>query len=209
MGKTTKAPSYSGGAVNVNGMNVASTSRSDNTINSNFNMNPTQKKIFDSVQANMANVLGDLFTISEPQRQQWQNQLNTLQKTGLQNINDIYTPIQNNLKNDIAARFGNLDNSIFMNNLSSITNDKSKAVANLANSLVLAQNDLYNQEIQNRMNILNLLNGLNNSINGNILSYLALANQNANSGNQYNQSAYQSYTPANMLSLMSGLRSFM
>ncbi len=190
MGKSTKYPSYSGGAVNINGMNVARTSKSDNTVNSNFTMSDVQKNIYDSIQNNMSGVLSNLFTISDPQRKEWQSQLSAMQNAGIQNINDIFTPIQNNLKNDIASRFGNLDNSVFLDNLNAITNNKSKAIADLANNILLAQSDLYNQEIQNRMNMLSLLDGLNNSINNNILSYLGLANQNANSGNQYNQAAY-------------------
>ena len=191
MGKTTKYPSYSGGAVNINGMNVAKTSRSGNSVNSDYNMNKTQKQIYDSVQNNMAGVLNNLFEISDPQRVEWQNQLSAIKNAGLQNINDIYTPLQNSLQNDIASRFGNLDNSVFLDNLNKITNNKSKAVADLSNNLALMQNDLYNQELQNRMNLLSLLDGLNNSINNNIRSYLGLANQNANSGNQYNQARYQ------------------
>lgn len=191
MGKTSTFPAYSGGAVNINGQNIASTSKNGNTINSNFNMDETQKKIYNSIQGNMAGVLDNLFSVSDPQRTEWQNQLNAMKNVGLQNINDIYTPLQNSLKNDIASRFGNLDNSIFLDKLGAVTNNKSKAIADLANNLLLTQNDLYNNEIQNRMNMLALLDNLNNSLNNNILSYLSLANQNANSGNQYNQAAYQ------------------
>lgn len=191
MGKTSKYPSYSGGAVNINGKNVASTSRSGNTVNSDYNMSKTQKKIYNSIQNNMAGVLNDLFTISDPQRTEWQNQLSAIKNIGMDNINSIYTPLQNSLKNDIASRFGNLDNSVFLDKLNAITDNKSRAIADLSNNLALAQSDLYNQEIQNRMNLLSLLDGLNNSLHSNILSYLGLANQNANSGNQYNQAAYQ------------------
>ncbi len=191
MGKTSKYPSYSNGAVNINGYNVAKTSKSGNTVKSDFNMNNTQKQIYDSIQNNMAGVLNDLFTVSAPQRQEWQNQLNAMKNVGIDNINNIYTPMQNSLKNDIASRFGNFDNSVFLDNLNAITNSKSKAIADLSNNLALVQSDLYNQEIQNRINLLALLDGLNNSLNSNILSYLGLANQNANSGNQYNQTKYR------------------
>lgn len=191
MGKASKYPSYSGGAVNINGTNVARTSKSGNTVNSDFNMDKTQKQIYDSIQNNMSGVLNDLFTVSAPQRQEWQNQLNAMKNLGIDNINNIYTPLQNNLKNDIASRFGNLNNSVFLDKLNAITGNKSKAIADLSNNLALAQSDLYNQEIQNRINVLSLLDSLNNSINSNILSYLGLANQNANSGNQYNQAKYQ------------------
>jgi len=197
MGKSTKYPSYSGGTVSINGKNVAKTSKKNNTVNSNFNMGKTEASIYNSIQNNMSNVLSDLFTISDPQRQEWQQQLSALKNVGIANINDIYTPLQNNLRNDIASRFGNLDNSVFLDNLNAITTNKSKAIADLSNNLALTQNDLYNKEIQNRINLLALLDGLNNSINNNILSYLGLANQNANSGNQYNQARYQATVSQN------------
>ena len=207
MSKTSKYPSYSGGAVNINGRNTARTYRKGNTVNSSYNMDETQKQIYNSIQDNMSGVLDNLFTITDPQRVEWQNLLNAMQNVGMQNINDIYTPLQDSLKNDIASRFGNLDNSIFLDKLGVITNNKSKAIADLTNNLLLAQNDLYNQEIQNRMNVLSLLDGLNNSLNNNIRSYLGLANQNANSGNQYNQAAYQAnaYNGSGIYGLLSRL----
>ena len=136
MGKTTKYPSYSGGAVNIYGNNVASTSKNGNTINSNFYMDKTQEDIYNSIQDNMAGVLKDLFTISDPQRTEWQNQLSAIKNIGMDNINSIYTPLQNSLKNDIASRFGNLDNSVFLDKLNAITDNKSRAIADLSNTSI-------------------------------------------------------------------------
>lgn len=190
MGKKTKYPSYSGGEVRINGNTKTSSQKIGDTIVSNYNMSETEKNIYDSVLNNMDSSLANLFKISDPQRQAWNNQLDALKQSGIDNINSIYTPMQNNLKNDIAARFGNLDNSTFLNNLKKITDSKSQAVAQLSNNLSLAQNDLYTQELQNRMNMISFLNGLNNSFNNNILSYMGLANQNSSSGNSYNQIAH-------------------
>lgn len=195
MGKTSKQqtvsyPRYSGGTVNINGETVATTKRKGNKIISNYNMSNTEKSIYDSVNKNLESSLKNLFEISAPQRKAWNEQLDALKAQGIENIDSIYTPMQNNLKNDIAQRFGNLDNSSFMNNLKSITNSKNKAIAELSNNLALAQNDLYTNEIQNRINTANFLYSLNNSYNNNILSYLGLANNNSSSGNSYNQSYY-------------------
>ena len=206
MGKASKYPAYSGGAVNINGFNVAKTSKKGNSVNSDYYMDKTQKQIYNSIQNNMADVLTNLFSISDAQRQEWNNQLSAMKNVGISNINNIYTPLQNNLKNDVASRFGNLDNSVFLDKLNAITNNKSQAIADLSNNLALAQSDLYNQEIQNRINLLNLLDNLNNSINSNILSYLGLANQNSNFGNQYNQARYQATaSQGNMLSQIAKL----
>ena len=147
MGKASKYPAYSGGAVNINGFNVAKTSKKGNSVNSDYYMDKTQKQIYNSIQNNMADVLTNLFSISDAQRQEWNNQLSAMKNVGISNINNIYTPLQNNLKNDVASRFGNLDNSVFLDKLNAITNNKSQAIADLSNNLALAQSDLYNQEI--------------------------------------------------------------
>lgn len=190
MGKKTKYPAYSGGSVTINGKTKASSRKVGDTVTSNYNMSDTEKNIYDSVLNNMDSSLANLFKISEPQRQAWNEQLDAIRQQGIDNIESIYTPMQNSLKNDIASRFGNLDNSTFLNNLKKITNNKANAVAQLSNNLALTQNDLYQNELTNRMNVINFLNGLNTSFNNNMLGYMGLANQNASAGNSYNQMAY-------------------
>ena len=192
MSKTTKYPAYTGGEVKLNGKTKASSYKSGDTIVSNYKMSEKEKSIYDSVLNNMDSSIANLFKISDPQRQAWNEQLDLMKQEGINNIDSIYTPMQNNLKNDIASRFGNLDNSTFLNNLKKITDNKAKAVSNLSNNLTMAQSDLYTNELQNRMNILNFLSGLNTSFNNNMLSYMGLANQNSATGNQYSQMAYNS-----------------
>ena len=99
--------------------------------------------------------------------------------------------METSLKNDIASRFGNFDNSIFMDNLSNITDNKAKAVANLSDSLLMKQDELYSTELTNRLNYISLLNSLNTSMNNNILNYMQMGLTNAESGNNYNDRAYQ------------------
>ena len=190
MGKKTKAPAYSGGSVVVNGKTKASTQKIGDTVVSNYNMSDVEQNIYDSVLDNIDSSLQNLFKVSDPQRQAWDEQISALEQKGIENINNIYTPMQNNLKNDVAARFGNLDNSTFLNNLKKITDNKANAVAQLSTNLALTQNDLYSNELINRMNMINFLNGLNTSFNNNMLGYMGLANQNSSSGNSYNQMAY-------------------
>ena len=47
---------------------------------------------------------------------------------------------ENNLKNDIAMRFGNLDNSTFLNNLKKITDNKSKATPITSKNIISIKN---------------------------------------------------------------------
>lgn len=199
MGKKSKYPAYSGGSVVVNGKTKAYTQRIGNDVVSKYYMSDAEQKIQDSILDNMDSSLENLFNITSPQRHEWQNTLDAMKREGISNINDIYTPMENNLKNDIAMRFGNLDNSTFLNNLKKITDNKSKAVAQLGNDLALMQDDLYTNELQNRINTLNFLDGFNTSFNNNMLNYMGLANQNSSSGNSYNQMAYNSKMSNNNL----------
>ncbi len=191
MGKSSKYPAYATGNININGNNVASTSKQNNTVNSSYNMSDLEKSIYDGVQSNLAQSLGNLFAISDEKQKQWNSQLETYKKQGIKAINDIYTPMETALKNDIASRFGNLDNSIFMNNLSSITDNKAQAVADLSDNILSKQSDLYNTELANRMNYVNTLNNLYNGFNNNILNYMQFALKNSESGNNYNDRAYK------------------
>jgi len=191
MGKKSKYPAYSSGSVELNGNTIASVVKKDgNTISSSYNMGKTEKDIYNKVQSGLSNSLSGLFEISDEKTNQWNKQLDAYRKTGLEEINQTYTPMETSLKNDIASRFGNFDNSIFMENLNTITDKKAKAYADLSDNLLKREDELYTQEITNRIGYISLLTGLNETINANILNYMTVAQTNSNSGNNYNNQAY-------------------
>ncbi len=195
MGKrSNKYPEYSNGEVVVNGRTVASATKNKdtNTITSSYNMSDLEKNIYNSIQGGMSSSLNNLFNFTDAQRQEWDNEINALKNKGIDEINNIYTPMENNLKNDVARRFGNLDNSVFLDNLNAITDKRAKAVADLSDNLLSAQSEMYTKELQNRINTITLLNNLNSIMNNNILDYTNLAIANANSGNAYNNNSYNS-----------------
>lgn len=208
MGKKSKYPKYTTGSVNINGENVSKSNKKNNTVNSSYTMNDTEKSIYDGVQSNLATSLQDLFSISDEKQEQWNNQLDSYKKSGIQEIENIYNPMQTALKNDIASRFGNFDNSIFMDNLNNITQNKAQAVADLSESLLQKEDELYTTELANRLNYISLLSGLNTAMNNNMLSYMQLANANSSAGNSYNANAYQAslYNPyANTLNAIANV----
>lgn len=194
MGKKSKKPSYpeySGGSVVVNGRTVASASKQGNNIVTNYQMSNYEKNMFNALEKGMSDSVSKLFDITDQQKTAWNEQLNALKAKGVKNINDIYTPIETDLRNDIANRFGNLDNSVFMDKLNDITDKKSDAVASLSNSLAATEQDLYTNELNNRMNTISFLNNLHSGMNNNILNYTNAASTNAMSGNSFNTQAYQ------------------
>lgn len=202
MGKKSKYPDYTTGTITVNGRTVASTTRdkNNNIVGSSYNMTDNEKKIYDSIQSNLYSSLSGLFDITDADKKAWNSQLDAMKNQGIQQINDIYTPMETNLKNDIANRFGNLDNSVFLDNLNEITDKKSQAISDLSNSLLAAQSDLYSNEISNRINSISFLNNLNSAMNNNILNFTNAAMSNSTSGNNYNNNAYNAANSGNLWS---------
>lgn len=202
MGKKSKYPDYSTGTITVNGRTVASTTKdkNHNVVSSNYNMTNNEKKIYDSIQSNLYSSLSSLFDITDADKKTWNSQLNAMKSQGIQQINDIYTPLETNLKNDIANRFGNLDNSVFMDNLNEITDKKSQAISALSNTLLAAQGDLYSNELNNRINSISFLNNLNSAMNNNILNFTNAAMNNSTSGNNYNSNVYNATNSGNLWS---------
>ncbi len=189
MGKSSK-PAYSGGVVTINGKEKASQYKNGNNIYSNYNMSDAEKQIYDYAQNSFLENLPKINTFSEETQKNLQNQLNAYTQNGIDTINDIYTPILNDMKTDIASRFGNFDNSIFMNNLNTIESNRADAISSLSQDIMAKQNELVNDELNRRYDYMNFLNGVQNQTVGNILSYLQQASSNSNSGNSYNNSNY-------------------
>ncbi len=189
MSKTTSyKPSYSNGSVSINGQNKVSTVKYGDTVLGNYNMNNYEKELYNYVQKSLPQLVQNVNTFSPEVTKSINNQLSAYQRQGQNYINQIYTPMINNLKNDIASRFGNLDNSMFMNNLNNIENNRSNAVAELADNLLSRQNELVNNELANRYNYINLLNTLQNQYNNYALSMLNSSIGLGNTGLAYNNS---------------------
>ena len=198
MGKKSKYPAYTTGNIVVNGNTVATTTKNKNGVSSSYNMSDTEKDIYNSIQKGLSTSLSNLFEISDEKQKQWNSELDAYKRKGLQQLDSIYTPMETNLKNDIASRFGNFDNSVFMDNLSKITNNKAQAVADFNDDLLSKESELYSSEIANRINYITLLSNLNSIMNNNILNYASAAIGNSESGNNYN---HQSYTASNQNAL--------
>ena len=191
MGKSSK-PAYSSGVVTINGEEKASQYKNGNTVYSNYNMSDAEKQIYDYAQNSFLENLPKVNVFSEDTQKQMQNQLNAYTQKGIDTINDIYTPMLNDMKTDIASRFGNFDNSIFMNNLNDIESNRADAMSSLTQDILAKQNELINDELNKRYTYLDFLNGIQNQTTSNILSYMQQAANNSHSGNSYNNSNYSS-----------------
>ncbi len=199
MGKTSSYPDYSQGSLVINGKELASVTEDDNKITSSYNMSDYDKKTYNKIQKSLNKAVKNLYNFSS-NKKLWNQQLNAYKKQGIKEIDSIYTPMETSLKNDIANRFGNLDNSVFLDKLSKITDNKAQAVSSLSDSLLMKRDQLYANELQNRMNYISLLSGLSTNYDNRALAYLNIAKSNAESGNNYNTKTYQQNSGGSFLS---------
>lgn len=190
MGKSSKYPSFSGGTISINGTNKATTNKQGNNIVSNYNMSDAEKKIFDYAQNSLASSLPSVNVFDEDTKKNLQSQLDAYTLNGQKLINNMYTPMIEDLKTDIASRFGNFDNSVFMDNLNSIEENRAESINNLAQDVLAKRDELINNELSQRYTYLGFLQDLQNNINSNILNYISGSQQNSSAGNDYNARAY-------------------
>jgi len=177
LGNDEKSPYNS--ALTINGNNVASSNFKDNTVTNNYNMSTDEKNLLDYTNKNLLEGLKNVNVFSKDVQKDIQNQVNAYKAKGVKALNEIYDPMISDLKNDIASRFGNLDNSAFMDNLNSIEKNKAEALSSLTQDILSKQNELYEQEMTNRYNYLNTLSSTNEQLYSNILNFLKLANTTA------------------------------
>lgn len=118
------------------------------------------------------------------------------------------------LKTDVASRFGNFDNSVFMDNLNSIEENRAESINNLAQDVMAKRDELISNELAQRYTYLGFLQDIQNQMNSNILNYIGASQQNSAAGNSYNAQAYaanqsRSSTFSNYANLASGALSMM
>lgn len=191
MGKSSKKyPGYSAGTLKLNGEDLVKTYKKGNNVISNYIMSEPEKSAYRYAQNSFNNSLSKLNVFDENTQKDFQNQLNAYTQKGQKMIDNIYNPMLNNLKTDIASRFGNLDNSVFMDNLNSIESNRADAVNSLAQDVLIKQDELINNELSRRYNYMNFLQDLQNQTKSSMLNFIGSSQANSASGNNYNAQAY-------------------
>ena len=121
-----------------------------------------EKGIYDTAQQELLASLPKINVFSQATQNDINSQLEAYKNKGMQTINDTYNPLLENLKTDIASRFGNLNNSVFFDNLNSIEKNRANAISDLAQDIEAQRSDLFNNELSKRYNYLNFMNDLQN-----------------------------------------------
>lgn len=185
MSKTTKTTAQSyvnpSSSVNVSGGPNATYNRG----NTNYTLSAEQQKAFDYAQKAFTEGLKAINVFSQDTQKQLANQVDAYKQNALNELNTLYTPMLKSVREDSARRFGNLDNSVFLDNLKGVEENRANALSNLAQSITAKQNDLISEELQNRYNYLNFINSYQNQVLNNALGFSNLANATAGLNGQY------------------------
>lgn len=203
MSKTTKQPSNlssNSSSVYLNGMpKMQTVNNSNGSIYSNYTMSPWETMAYEYSQKEFANNLPNINVFSKETLKNLSDQIDAYKAQGIKQINDIYSPMLKNLQNDVASRFGNLDNSIFLDKLNNIEDKRADSVNALSQDISAKSQELTQNELMNRYNYLNFLNnyqnqflqnatGMMNATQGGLNSNLAFMKNNAsNSSNLQSQ----------------------
>lgn len=202
MSKTTKQPSNlsSNSSVYLNGMpKMQTVNNSNGQIYSNYTMSPWEQMAYEYSQKEFANNLPNVNVFSKETLKNLSDEIDAYKAQGIKQINDIYSPMLKNLQNDVASRFGNLDNSIFLDKLNNIEDKRADSVNALSQDISAKSQELTQNELMNRYNYLNFLNnyqnqflqnatGMMNATQGGLNSNLAfMKNNSTNNGNLQSQ----------------------
>lgn len=191
MSKVSSAdyPKYSSSSVSI-GNSKASTGVNNGVLASDYNMSDDEANIYNYALHTLANILPQLNTFDTDTMSSIQSQVNAYKDSGLQSINKIYNPMITNLENDISSRFGNLDNSIFKDNLNDIESERSNAISSFAQNVLAKQSELESDELTKRYALAEFLNGIANNTFDKALRAINTALGSSANANNYNNDLY-------------------
>lgn len=191
MSKVSSAnyPNFTGSAISVGG-STAKTSVSDGTLKSEYDMSDSESDIYNYALNTLANILPFVNTFDTNTLASLQSEVDSYKDSGIQEINDLYNSSLTNLENDVISRFGNLDNSIFSDNLDTIESERADAVSSFAQDVLAKQSDLKSDELTQRYALIKLLTGLSNDIYSNALNAISTSLSGSSNATNYNTEVY-------------------
>lgn len=182
-------PDYSSSSISI-GNSKASTGVKNGVLTSNYEMSDNESAIYNYALSTLAGILPKLNTFDTDTLSNLKSEVDAYKTSGIDSINDLYNSSLFNIENDVASRFGNLDNSIFKDNLDSLESERSKAVSAFAQDVLAKQNALESDELTQRYALVELLTGLSDGIYNNALKAINSSTGGSSSLNNYNSNVY-------------------
>lgn len=182
--KQSKTKIYNPSATfTMNGDVMSSASSTRNGANISYNMNPYEQAAYNYAGKSFYENLKNINVFSDDTIKNLNKQVNAYLNQGLNTLNSTYVPMVREMQNDIARRFGNVNNSVFMDNLNDIEAKRALAISDLVQDVLNRKNELINNELLNRYDYLNFLNDYQNQVYSNMLQTLAMNNDFLNTNN--------------------------
>ena len=192
MGKySSSAPSFQGGTININGQNKVKTYKKGGNVVTDYKMSDAEREMYDYAQKSFADSLKDVNVFDDDTKKNLQAEVDAYTLNGQKMINNMYTPMLESLKNDVASRFGNLDNSVFLDKLNSIESKRADSMNSLAQDILAKQDDVVKNELTKRYTYLTFLQDVQNQVNSNMYNLINASkqhNNNNSSGNSQSSS---------------------
>ncbi len=200
MGKTSKSsntnnyPKSSSSTFSVNGNPLVTTTTNGTSFSSNYNFSDAENATNEYVQNAILKGLSSVNTFLPETIENINSEIDSYTKRGVNTINETYTPMIQDLEESVASRFGNLDNSIFLDNLSGLESKRSDAISNLALDVESKRSELIDDELERQYNYLNLLTDYKDQTYKNVLASMELGKSALSSNSKYNSDLYSYLT---------------
>ncbi len=182
-------PSYSGSSISLGG-STAQTGVNNGVLSSSYDMSDAESSIYNYALNTLASILPGINTFDVDTQNSIQSQVNAYKDSGISDINELYNSTLLNLENDAASRFGNLDNSIFIDELNNLESERANSVSSFAQDILAKQSELESNELTKRYALVNLLNGLTDDIYSRALKAISTALTGSSTLNNYNNDVY-------------------
>lgn len=187
-----KPKKYANSVLKVGDETVAKTyTDKDGSIVSEVIPTASQKTINNFVDAELTTLLPKLNVLSDEYINSKNETLQAVKNQAKRAIGETYDPMFEDLKKDIASRFGSLANSSFLEELNSIEKQKTRAIAENEDGLILLSQQLDDNERLKNMDYLNTLLNLQASNDSGSQGYLSVSGYLSNALNNYNTSNYK------------------
>lgn len=206
MSKVSSAdyPKYSSSAISV-GDSTATTGVNNGVLTSSYKMSDAESAIYNYALNTLVSILPQLNTFDAGTLSSIKSGVDAYKNSGIETINETYKPMISSLENDIVSRFGNLDNSIFTDNLNNIESKRSDAISSFAQDVLAKQSQLESDELTKRYALVEFLNGLANNTYKNALDAISTALGGSASLNNYNNDLYNAISALRSTNSGSGI----
>lgn len=181
------------------------------STNSTISQNASDYKseIYDYALSALSSLLPNINTVDSESQSDISSVLDSYTQSGVEDINKYYNSELYDMETDSASRFGNLDNSIYLDNLSGLSSERSDAVNSFEQDVQTMQSDLTSDVIDQNYTYADLLCDIindyysNSSTSANIYSLLNKGTSNSSSSS----SSSSGISTSTVKSLISGLSS--